>query len=343
MMVNMAGANATPSSPFNHLRSPRFIETGDPLSDDGRLLYGPMISNEAEPQSPEVLKKSPSDQALSPFRWGSSHRKTGRSKTGLSITVPGPSVCGELQKQAQDSALVTGPILRDKSILYTYSSSSSGGNKTGSSFGAIGDHTNPNSTRWNSPADMSIPRNSARPRIEGVYQPDKAGEESTLQQLVENSQPDLQMYDILILGETGPLSQPGAARTVNASEFSPVLHRRRSLNDLVERLSTGNLPSDQEHVSDATDDQPSQIISPRNQRNPANTIVPLEPVRMPEIWRRRGPSFRELVLLASNQLGTGAATDGALDPSTFSLPYGVSGPSLKSYLMRVDESSHWYS
>ncbi|MDI1491986.1 MAG: hypothetical protein OHK93_003197 [Ramalina farinacea] len=246
----MAGANATPSAPFNHLRSPRFIENGDPLSDDERLLYGPMISNEAEPQSPEVLKKSPSDQALSPFRWGSSHRKTGRSKTGLSITVPCPSVVGKIQKQAQDSASVPGPIFRDKSIFYTYSSSSSGGNKTGSSFGAIGDHTNPNSTRLDSPADMSIPRNSARPRLEGAYQPDKVGEESTLQQLVENSQPDFQMYDILIVRETGPLSQPGAARIVNASEFSPVLHRRRSLNDLVERLSS-NQPSDFEHWSES--------------------------------------------------------------------------------------------
>ena len=339
----MAGANATPSSPFNHLRSPRFIENGDPLSDDGRLLYGPLISNEEEPQSPEVLKKSPSDQALSPFRWGSSHRKTGRSKTGLSITVPCPSVVGELQKQAQDSASVPGPIFRDKSILYTYSSSSSGGNKTGSSFGAIGDHTNPNSARLNSPADMRIPGHSTRPRLEGADQPDKAGEESTLQQLVENSQPDLQMYDILIIGETGPLSQPRRARIVNASEFSPVLHRRRSLNDLVERLSTGNLPPDLEHVSDATDNQPSKSVSPRNQGNSAHSIVPLEPVRMPEIWRRRGPSFRQLALLALNQLGTGTATDGELDPSTFSLPYGVSGPSLKGNLTRAYESSHWYT
>lgn len=338
----MTGANPTPSSPFDHLRSPRFIENGDPLSDDKRLLYGPIISNEAESQSLEFVRKSPSDQSLSPFRWGSSHRKTGRSKTGLSITVPSPSAVGELQKQAQDSALVTGPILRDKSILYTYSSSSSGGNKTSSSFGAIGDHTNPNSARVHSPADMIVPRMSAMPSLEGAHQRDRLGEESTLQQLVETSQPDLQIYDILVLGETGPLSQPRTARVVSASEFFPVLHRRHSLNDLVERSSKANIPSPLGHVSDARDDQTSQIESPCNQGNSANTVVPSEPVRRPDIWRRRGPSFRELALLASNQLGMGAATDEALDPSTFALPYGVSAPSLKAKLRQAYESSHWY-
>lgn len=68
------------------LRKPKYIENGDPLQDEEKLLQGLPI---VEPVDEELntIRKVPSDQALMPLRWGSSRRVTGRSKSGLQVRL----------------------------------------------------------------------------------------------------------------------------------------------------------------------------------------------------------------------------------------------------------------
>ena len=56
---------------------PRFVEDGDPLQDENRLFRGPRLTSDEETLDPAAVKKSPSNQALGPFRWGTEQRKTG--------------------------------------------------------------------------------------------------------------------------------------------------------------------------------------------------------------------------------------------------------------------------
>ena len=105
-------------------------DDGDPLQDDSRLLKGLRIT-ESDENDPTAVRKVPSEQALSKFRWGSHHRTSGRSRSGLQIQVPGRKIPLEPIVSATTSA---------KSIVYTYESSSSSSGRTTQSFGAIGDH-----------------------------------------------------------------------------------------------------------------------------------------------------------------------------------------------------------
>lgn len=67
-------------------RKPKYIENGDPLQDEEKLLQGLPI---VEPRDEELntIRKVPSDQALMPLRWGTSRRVTGRSKSGLQVRL----------------------------------------------------------------------------------------------------------------------------------------------------------------------------------------------------------------------------------------------------------------
>lgn len=68
------------------LRKPTFIEKGDPLQDEQKLLQGLPIVEPGE-EIANTIRKVPSDQALMPLRWGSSRRATGRSKSGLQVCL----------------------------------------------------------------------------------------------------------------------------------------------------------------------------------------------------------------------------------------------------------------
>ena len=68
-------------------RKPKYIENGDPLQDEEKLLQGLQIV-EPEDQVANTIRKVPSDQALMPLRWGSNRRATGRSKSGLQVCLP---------------------------------------------------------------------------------------------------------------------------------------------------------------------------------------------------------------------------------------------------------------
>lgn len=66
-------------------RKPKYIEKGDPLQDDEKLLQGlPIV--EPRDEAFNTIRKVPSDQALMPLRWGSTSRVTGRSKSGLQVS-----------------------------------------------------------------------------------------------------------------------------------------------------------------------------------------------------------------------------------------------------------------
>lgn len=67
-------------------RKPKYIENGDPLQDEEKLLQGLPI---VEPGDEELntIRKVPSDQALMPLRWGTNRRVTGRSKSGLQVRL----------------------------------------------------------------------------------------------------------------------------------------------------------------------------------------------------------------------------------------------------------------
>lgn len=79
-------ANKNPDVAPLVLRRPRYIEKGDPLQDEEKLLQGlPIV--EAGDETSNTIRKVPSEQALMPLRWGSTHRATGRSKSGLQVRI----------------------------------------------------------------------------------------------------------------------------------------------------------------------------------------------------------------------------------------------------------------
>lgn len=76
--------NADPEP--SDFRKPKYIENGDPLQDEEKLLQGlPIV--EPEDEVTNTIRKVPSDQALMPLRWGSNRRATGRSKSGLQVRL----------------------------------------------------------------------------------------------------------------------------------------------------------------------------------------------------------------------------------------------------------------
>ena len=68
------------------LRKPKYIENGDPLRDEEKLLQGLLIV-EPEDVMTNTIRKVPSDEAFMPLRWGSNRRVTGRSKSGLQVRL----------------------------------------------------------------------------------------------------------------------------------------------------------------------------------------------------------------------------------------------------------------
>ena len=299
----------------------RFIEVGNPLEDDLRLLQGPRITDEEEIEA-NAIKKSASNQALNGFRWGGSRRKTGLSKTGLCITVPSPRDRDWLSLRGQATGrLPTGPILQEGAILYTYSSSSSGGLRTSSSFGAIGDHLA--TTKQMIPNENEQkPQEKPRSVRERASWHSNNAQQTHLKSLVESSSPDDQMYELLILGEEGPLKQPIQAQVVRADQFHLLPRRRRSLSDLVRSPQI---------VKNMAWKDPAELHrrprARRGRREELDVMMDTEP----ELWQRAGPSYRANLHLAMGHDIDENAKDDDLDPSTFTLPRSVSKPLLWAF------------
>jgi len=292
------------------------VENGDPLLDDGKLYHGPRI-RDMETEMPNTIKKSSSNQALAKFRWGSDKRTTGRSKTGLQITVP---------RRETLPSLTTGPILVDKSILYTYASSSSGGGRTGRSFGSIGDHLSPDrSCNERLSLLLRTPR-----QIESLSHT-PVEDRPFLQNLVDTSTPDAGLYKLLVMREVGPSQRPSTSTPIQPNKL-PAPLRRRSLNDLLD------LPS-AVHVSAYDSKSSSVLLKHRLEKlalqyeaqegaSRSHARTPLYVGKSifgdePPVWARRGPPYR-----VGDRQGLAAIVDHAwrqadLDAPTFSLPFGV--------------------
>ena len=303
--------------PQENFRTPRFIEGSDPLHDDTRLLGGPRICNEEDLQS-NTLKKSASNHAIDGLRWGSEKRRTGLSKTGLCITVPSPRNDDKLSLKGQATSwLPTGPILQEGSILYTYSSSSSGGLRTSSSWGAIGDHL-PSTKKISTNIRVHHPLQENFKSIRERASWDSSGTQRLdLKSLVETSVPDDQLYDLLVLREEGPLKMQIQPCILKANQLPLISRRRRSLSDLVKRSF---------NVKELTAQDEAEVRLRSCTRRSRPGIIDDLLGTEPELWERVGPSYRATLQLAmGHDLDENTVNDD-LDPSTFSLPRGVSRP-----------------
>lgn len=298
---------------------PKRIEEGDPLQDEEKLLHGLQIVNPGQ-EGLNTLAKAPSDEALLPLRWGSDRRATGRSKTGLQIQVPS-------RKAAAAFGVISG-----KSITYTYtSSSSSSGGRTTNSFGAVGDHL--------SPAKLSLSSSNpaARANHSALCGPERAVASATchttspLANLVLNSEPDESPYKLVVAGELGPTRQSFAPYLVTNLRIVPV--RRRSLSDLIDGqpcLSCSPVQGSKPAIASthANSYRSSSGYSKAIQRE--SYVLPKEldstQHEQPPMWARKGLPFELKRKALSGESIHLNILQYNLDPSTFSLPYGVSDP-----------------
>ena len=84
LALSQTSANTNPDIVPSIFYKPKYIEKGNPLQDEEKLLRGlPIV--EPEDEVINTIRKVPSDQALMPMRWGSKRRATGRSKSGLQV------------------------------------------------------------------------------------------------------------------------------------------------------------------------------------------------------------------------------------------------------------------
>ena len=195
------------------LLRPDILEDGDPLNLPTRRQRGVTLIDRKSALL-HAIKKHPSNQELATSTWEKpSYKMRGRSKTGLRITVP---------DRTTPKTIPTGPILYDKSAVYLYSSSSSGGEKTTHSFGAIGDHRSPPQGPSSGPLVSSIPESLP------IEHPDTAIEPiySALHDLVESSVPDCDQYELFAADDsTGSLTAVSTAPLEHDAANSTASHR----------------------------------------------------------------------------------------------------------------------
>ena len=226
------------------------------------------------------------------------------------------------------TSLIFGEALSGKSIVYTYtSSSSSSSGRIVSSFGAVGDHlTSIGSANLPRSAVIAGGRSpSARP--ERAIRSATTRTRSPLADLVLSSTPDEEPYHLVALGHIGPIKQPFTPQLVKPADLCTLIRRRRSLSDLREapqaRKSSvgaeGGVSKSQIAVNMSVlglDDV--QTVAKDNLKQPD------EPHSMeaavPPMWSRKGPPF---------DLNR---RDHSLDPQTFSLPFGVCRNSCSVYM-----------
>lgn len=337
--------DAQPNSPDNH--TSKYVDEGDPLHNDRVLLQGRRIADPGD-NGPNAIRKVPSDQMLPMFRWGTKHRITGRSKSGLQILVPGREV---------PATVVTGGPLSGKSIIYTYASSSESSGKTTNSIGTIGDHLSAAKTNFLSstkllavPEDPSIEQDRApanavrRPSSPlAAIGPEADGHNASLTDLVADSTPDVGPYELYIRGETGPCagSISTMPRVVSLADFPMLPSRRRSLSDLVEDTKALDSPTSVDvlasvisQISTASETVSSDRSNSSWQGVPIDTTGPAktpEPLTAP-VWERAGSPFSLIHGIKLNVPAQGAHLPDEFDPPSFCFPFGVSTQAFLSIL-----------
>ncbi len=299
------------------------IEEGDPLQNDRVLLKGIRIAEPGD-DGPNTIRKVPSDQLLSMFRWGSNHRMTGRSKSGLQILVPG--------REGSATVVTSGPY-SGKSIIYTYASSSDSSGRTTNSLGAVGDHllTGRTSSFLGSQL-LAVPDIRSIKLARDPTSTDRMLR-SPLANLVADSTPDVEPYKIFIAGEKGPCAKPVVPRVVSLQDFPLLPIRRRSLSDLIEDTKTLHSPTSIGISTSAV----SQISTATKTvcSNGTDTNCQVVPLQLPDqekilepliapVWKRAGPP-----IVSTYSQGTVVPTletslPNGFDPPTFCLPFGVS-------------------
>ena len=226
------------------------------------------------------------------------------------------------------TSLIFGEALSGKSIVYTYtSSSSSSSGRMVSSFGAVGDHLT-------SIGSANLPRSalitggrspSARP--ERAIRSATTRTRSPLADLVLSSTPDEEPYQLVALRHVGPRKQPFTPQLVKPADLCTLTRRRRSLSDLREapqaRRSSvgaeGGISKSQIAVNiNVLELDDVRTVGKDSLKQP-DELHSMEAAD-PPVWSRKGPPFD------MNR------RDHSLDPQTFSLPFGVCCNSCSMYM-----------
>ena len=202
------------------IHGPRFIECGDPLQDEDRLLHRRCITDEEDAEGLTTLTRSASNQMPGKCKWDSKRRTAGRSKTGLHISVP---------FREDTTRSVSGPSitenLLDKSIIYNYDSLSTEQSRIASSFGAVGDHRPPDEGAPSSHGSPDGPEDAPNRLRERPNWDEGHRSQTPLRKMVEASVPDKDMYDLFIARKMGLLLQQTDPLLVKASDFQTMLRQ----------------------------------------------------------------------------------------------------------------------
>lgn len=217
------------------------------------------------------------------------------------------------------TSLNIGGAITGKSIIYTYtSSSSSSSGKATSSFGAVGDHLASNGSAIFPRTAVMMGGHNPSSRPERAIMSATTRTRSPLADLVLSSTPDQEPYELLALGEVGPWKRPITPQLVKSADLCTLARRRRSLSDLKEapqarQVSIGAEPG----ASNPQIPARMKILGSDNVRTVGKDSFE-QPSELssieatgPPVWSRKGSPF-EL-----------NRRDHSLDPETFSLPFGV--------------------
>lgn len=153
---------------------------------------------------------------------------------------------------------------------------------------------------------------------------------SPLADLVLNSTPDEEPYQLLALGQVGPCKQPFTPQLVKPSNLSTLVRRRRSLSDLKEAshsqkssvsANPGALEMQVPAEGNATRPDDTRSVRQDSLAQPDKVSIIKE--KDPPVWARKGLPF-ELSRRARSGLPIHLnRREYSLDPDTFSLPFGV--------------------
>ena len=230
------------------------------------------------------------------------------------------------------TSLILGGAVTGNSIIYTYtSSSSSSGGRTTSSYGAVGDHLSTRSAVLPRTLVVMGDRNPSS-RLERADTSANGRTRSPLADLLHNSTPDEEPYQLLAQDQVGPCKQPFTPQLVKPSHLSTLIRRRRSLSDLKEasRARKSSVSADpgaleMQAPADVNETRPGDTRNVRQDSLVQPDGVTIIEEKYPPVWTRKGLPFE---LNRRAQSGLPVHLNGqeySLDPDTFSLPFGVGG------------------
>ncbi|KAL6717507.1 hypothetical protein ACLMJK_005422 [Lecanora helva] len=264
-------------------------------------------------------------------------RVTGRSRTGLQISVPGRDDLGH-------TSVINSGSRSGRSIVYPYISSSSSGGRTTQSHGAVGDHLPSARSGLLSNGKLPIAHNDHPATLNKRSSVAAHEGQSLLANLTAESVPDQEPYKLIVVGETGPYRQRTAPFVISQSEFPYVPRRRRSLSDLIENPKGSNASPWNQQIPKAvafrndpaaggyTRDtaanlEGSSVTIPIFLHGDIGTKPPIAP-----LWQRRGPPFTSVYRGMTGRAIHDMPPKDDLDPPTFQLPFGS-----KIFIMKTND------